>query len=288
MRKRLIIVALLVAIAAIAGIVRSNSGASLTSLERLVSHNNNGQAREEKRETYELSPGARVEVSNINGPVEIETSETNTAEIYIERTASTPESLDRRRIAIEYSPTSLRIYGNNANTGFWSRLFASNNSSERVTLKVPRRISLVTRGVNGSVAAAEVEGALEVRGVNGRVDIASANGDAVLKGINGNVVLALKGLNADAVNMSGINGNIELRLSDQVNGYLDVKGINGRLVSDAAQISIEKGKRGRYWAQIGHGGNSMTAKGINGNIRLSRTSVPVVTQTATNASATAK
>ena len=273
MRKRLIIVALLVAIAAIAGIVRSNSGAGLTNLERLVSHNHTGQTREEKRESYELATGAQVEVSNINGPVDIETSDTRTADIFIERSASTPESLNRRRIAIEYTPTSLRIYGEKGSTGFWARIFGS-NPSERITLKLPRQIALVTKGVNGSVVAGEVEGALEVRGVNGRVEIASANGNAVLKGINGNVVLALRGLNVDAVMMSGINGNIELRLSDQVNGYLDVKGINGRLISDAAQVSIEKGKRGRYWAQIGSGGNSMSAKGINGNIRLTRSIAP--------------
>ena len=62
-----------------------------------------------------------------------------------------------------------------------------------------------------------------------------------------------------------------------MNGYLDVKGINGRLVSDASQVTIEKGKRGRYWAQIGTGGNSITAKGINGNIRLTRTAAAAVT-----------
>jgi hypothetical protein len=268
-----------VTIAAIAGVVRSHSGAGISDFKGLVSHNSTGQAREEKRETYELAPGARVEVFNINGSVNIETSDTKTAEVYYERTASSPESLNRRRVAIEYSSSSLKIYGEKVSSGFWAKLFGS-NPSERVTLKLPRQIALLAKGINGSVVAGEVEGGLEVRGVNGRVQVGSANGPADLKGVNGNIVLTLKQLNLDAVSLSGINGNIELRMADGVNGYLDVKGINGNLVSDAPQVTIEKGRRGRYWAQIGTGGNSITASGINGNIRLTRTAAATVTTAA--------
>lgn len=265
MWKRLIIVTFLVLVAAIAGFVRSHKGAGLA--DGMVSENATGQTREEKRESYELAPGARVEVVNINGSVNIETSDTKTADIYIERVGGSAESLNRRRVDIECDLNTLRIYGSRGSTSFWARLFSS-NPTERVTLKLPRQIALFAKGINGPVVADDVESSLEVRGVNGRVQVGSANGAADLSGINGNVVLALKQLNLDAVSLSGINGNIELKLASGVNGYLDVKGINGRLVADGAPMTIEEGKRGRYWAQIGSGGNSITAKGINGNIRV--------------------
>ena len=277
MWKRLIIVTLLVIIAAVAGIVRSHKGAGLSDFKDLVSHKATGQTRDEKRESYELAPGARVEVFNINGSVNIETSDSKTADIYIERVGPSAESLDRRRIDIQYDSSTLKIFGSQGSAGFWTRLFAS-NPTERVTLKLPRQIALLAKGINGPVVAGDVEGSLVVRGVNGRVQVGSANGSADLRGINGNVVLALKQLNLDAVSLSGINGNIELRLAAGVNGYLDVKGINGQLVAEGASVTIEKGKRGRYWAQIGSGGNSITAKGINGNIRLK---IPVATPAAT-------
>jgi hypothetical protein len=268
MWKRLIIVILLVVIAAVAGVVRSHSG-GLSEFKGLVSQNSAGQTREEKRETYELAPGARVEVFNINGSVNIETSDSKTAEVYVERTATSPESLGRRKVTIECNASSLRVYGERSNAGFWARLFGS-NPSERVTLKLPRQISLLAKGVNGSVVAQEIEGSLEVQGVNGRVQVASASGAANLKGINGNVLLSLRQLNLDAVSIAGINGNIELRLADGVNGYLEANGMNGQVVSDASEVTIEKGKHGRYWVQIGSGGNSISARGINGNIRLTR------------------
>src|SRR4029450_910693 len=183
MWKRLIIVILLVLIAAIAGVVRSHSS-GISEFKGLGSHNSVGQTREEKRETYELAPGARVEVFNINGSVNIETSDSMIADIYIERTGPSAESLNRRRVDIEYNSNTLKIYGSKGSTGFWASLFSS-SPSERVTLKLPRQIALFAKGINGPLVAGDVEGSLEVRGVNGRVQVGSASGTADLRGING-------------------------------------------------------------------------------------------------------
>lgn len=269
MIKRLIIVAILVAIAAIAGIVRSNSGANL---KTIVSHNSAGESREEIRKSFELAPGARVEIFNINGSVNIETSDATVADVFVERTGSA-EALSKRKVVVEGHPNSLKIYGERANVGFFARLFGA-NSREKVTVKLPRRIDLLTKGVNGSVVVGDLDGPVEVRGVNGRVQIAGTTGTANFKGINGNIFVGLKQLNPEGVTISGVNGNIELRLSRELNAYLEAKGMNGRVVSEIMGVSVEKEKRGRYWwVQIGSGGNSINAKGINGNIRLTRTTV---------------
>jgi DUF4097 and DUF4098 domain-containing protein YvlB len=120
---------------------------------------------------------------------------------------------------------------------------------------------------------AELDGPVEVRGVNGRVQIAAANG-AEFKGINGNITIGLKRLNSDGVTLGGINGNIELQLTPGINAAFDVHGINGNVVSDLSDVSIDRSKRGTYSGQIGSGGSSViTAKGINGNIRLTRSTL---------------
>src|SRR6476620_5903067 len=53
--------------------------------------------RDEIKKSVDLSPGARVEVTGINGTVTAETSSGNTAEIYIVRSARTREALTHRR-----------------------------------------------------------------------------------------------------------------------------------------------------------------------------------------------
>jgi hypothetical protein len=274
--KRLVIVFVLVIIAGIAGVVvrsASKSNGTVAELRGLVSHDSSTDVRAEIHQTFDLSPGARVELSNLNGAVTIETSDSKIADVYIERIGTSQEALNRRRINVEADANGLHIRGEKGDGGFFARLFGS-RASERVSLKLPRQISFYAKGVNGSVVVGDLDGSVDVRGVNGRVQIAGAVGTADFKGVNGNVVVALKRLNLEGVSLSGINGNIELQLSADVNAVLDAKGINGRVVSELPNVSIDKVKHSSYWARIGSGGNAINAKGINGNIRLTRGAMP--------------
>jgi hypothetical protein len=266
--KRIVILLLLVAIAAVAGVVRSSVG-SVAELRGLVSHRNAADVRQDIRRTFELAPGARVELVGLNGSVKIETSDSKTAEVYIERTASSQEAMDCRKITIEANADSLRIRGEKSDdAGFFSRFFGS--SHERTTLKLPRQIALYAKGVNGSFLTSDIDGAVEITGVNGRVQVGNAVGTATFKGINGSIVVGLKRIDQEGVTLSGINGNIELQLGADVNADFDARGLNGRVISDLPGLEIDKQRRGNYWARIGNGGAGITAKGINGNIRFTR------------------
>ena len=268
--KRILILVALVVIAGIAGLVRSHSKSG--DFDRLVSHNAADQVREEVRQSYQLAPGASVELSNINGSIRIETSDSKTAEVYVERLASSQEALGRRKVTIEADSNSLRIRGEKGDVGFFERLFGS-SPSEKLMLKLPRQIALHTKGVNGAITVAELDGPVDVRGVNGRVQIAGATG-AEFKGINGNITVGLRQLNSDGVTLGGINGNIELQLTPGINAAFDAHGINGNVASDLSEVSIDRSKHGTYSGQIGNGGSSViTAKGINGNIRLTRSTL---------------
>jgi DUF4097 and DUF4098 domain-containing protein YvlB len=119
-----------------------------------------------------------------------------------------------------------------------------------------------------------------MQGINGRVQIAGATGSAEFKGINGSIVVGLKQINDQGVTLSGINGNIELQLAQGINAYLEAKGMNGRLISEMSDVAIDKNEHGKYSARIGNGGSAINAKGINGNIRLTRTSTPTETTAA--------
>lgn len=264
--KRLILLVVLVLLAGIAGIVARSS--SRGEIKEMVSHTT-GDTRQVIRESFELSPGAQVELAGLNGSVKIETSDRTTADIHIERTASSDKELERRAIKIEATANSLRIRSEKHRDGFFSRFFGS-DASEKVTLKLPRQISLHTKGVNGPVTVGELDGSVEVAGVNGKVEIASASGAASFRGVNGSIVVGLKTISAEGVRLSGVNGNIELQLPADANADLETKGMNGRVVSELPNVKIDRSEHGNYSARIGSGGNSISAKGINGNIRLTR------------------
>jgi hypothetical protein len=269
--KKIILVVVLIGIAGVAGLVRSHTknGGSIRSWS--LSHNQDpsaGQAHEEIRKSYDLSPGARVELSGINGAVKIETSDSKTADIYIERTGESQEALNRRRIIIDNGPSGLTIRGEKGDGSFLAHIFGS-NPSERVTLRLPRQISLETKGVNGAVVVGEIDGPVEVHGINGKVQIGAASGSAEFRGINGNVSVGLKKLDKN-FEISGINGNIELRLGEGVNANLETHGMNGSVTSNMPNVVVDKSKHGSYSALIGRGGTAISAHGINGNIRLTQ------------------
>lgn len=268
--KRIVILILLVVIAGVAGVVvRSSSGSgTVAEIRGLVSHNASGDVRDEIRQNFELAPGARVEVGGINGPVKIETADnTKTAEVYIERTASSQEALNRRKIAVEAEGNRLRIRAETTEHSFFAKLFGA-RASESVTLKLPRDVSLVAKGVNGSVVVGEISGAIEISGINGKVNVANAAGSAALKGINGSVTVGLKSVTSNGIDLSGINGNIELQLPADLNADFEAHGMNGRVIADFPNVVVDKSRHGNYSARIGSGGAGINAKGINGNIRL--------------------
>ena len=271
--RRLIVALLLIVIAAVVGVIRSGKGVTqLSSLPEALageSSSSTGDIREEIRKNYVITPGAHVLVAGINGPVNIETADIKTAEIYIERIGKSQAALDRRKITVDGSENGVTIRGKSGDVGLFARIFGS-NPTEKVTLKIPKQVSLTTDGVNGSVIVGDVEGPVEAHGINGKVSIASASGKAEFHGINGNVMVGLKSVEQNGVELKGVNGNIELRLGAGVNIELEARGMNGNVDSNLPDFTLDRAKHGTYSARVGSGGNSITAHGINGNITLTR------------------
>lgn len=269
--KRVLIVVVLVIAAAILGLWRA-SGGMRQSLNRVVGASeaqSQGDAREEIRKSFELQPGARIDVIGINGKVDIQTSDTKTAEVYVLRTAGSRDGLNRRQVTVEQTATGLVVKGRKVGHGFWEHLFGT-KARENVTIKAPRQIALGLKGVNGQVTGGNIDGALEVKGVNGGVDLGQANDTATISGVNGNVSVGLNSLSDTGARFSGVNGNIEVKLASGLNAQLSAKGMNGNVRSDISDVTIERDDHSRYSARIGNGGPPLTFSGVNGNVRLTR------------------
>lgn len=269
--KRVAIVVVLVLVAAVLGLWRT-SGGIRQGLSRVVgaSEYGSGEARDEIRKSFELQSGARIDVVGINGKVEIQTSDTRTADVYVLRTAGGPEGLKRREVTVEQTSTGLIIKGRQVGHGFWEHLFGA-KAREEVTIKAPRKIALALKGINGGVHSGDIEGALEVKGVNGRVDLGQASETATISGVNGNISFGLNSLGNMGARVSGVNGNVELKLATGLNAQLTAKGMNGNVRSEISDVTIEKDDYGsRYSARIGSGGAPITLSGVNGNVRLTR------------------
>jgi DUF4097 and DUF4098 domain-containing protein YvlB len=268
--KRVLIVVVLIVAAAVLGLWRTHGGIrqGLNRVVGMSGDNSEGVTGDETRKSFELKPGERVAVQGINGTVDIQTSETKTAEVFVRRTADSPSSLRRRELIIEQTSDGLLVRSQQNHLGLWEHLFGR-NPKEEVTIKAPRQIALSLRGVNGRVTTGDIDGSLEAKGINGRVQLGQASGSAEISGINGNVSVGLRQLGERGARVSGVNGNIELRLANELNADLTARGMNGRLNSEIPAITVDKDDHGsHYSAHIGSGGAPITISGINGNVRL--------------------
>ncbi len=221
--------------------------------------------RDEIRQSHQLAPGATVEVASINGSVTIETSETNTAEVLVVRSARERGDLQRRKVIVEATPQSLVVRGEKEERNSWR----GGDVRQRVVLRLPRRVEMTVRGVNGRVSVGELEGAARLSGINGRVEVAQALGYSEVSGINGGVQLTIARLGERGLRMSGINGAIDLRFDPEVNADLSISGHNGGVDTQLPNVTLQgKLNRSNLRARIGAGGAPITLSGINGRVRL--------------------
>jgi len=259
MKGRIFVAVILVAAAALAG--------------RWVNRSTDARAvgtREETRQTFRLDAGARVEVSRINGKVEVRTAETDTAEVHILRTGASAADLEYGRITVEGSPASLTVRGERGGpSSLWHRISGGGRVRQEVTLVVPRGVELSAAHVNGSLSVGEVDGAVEVAHVNGRVEVAQASGGSEISHVNGAVRVGVSQLGARGMDVGHVNGNIEIRLRRAVNADVEVRRQHGGLTFNVPNVTMqERLSRSKARLRFGDGGAPIQIAHVNGNVRF--------------------
>lgn len=230
------------------------------------------QEKDEFRQSYSLSPAAKVEVRGINGTVDIETASGSTAEVNIVRSARNRDDLEYRKVIVEQTPNSLIVRSENERERGIGR---NREVRQRVTLRLPRMIDLGVSGVNGRVSVGEIDGPVRLSGINGKVDVAQAMGYSDISGINGRVRVTITQLGERGIHVSGVNGGVELLFAEDLNADLDVTGINGSVNPAVANVTIlGKLDRQNFHAKIGGGGSPIKVSGINGHVKLSKVGSP--------------
>ncbi len=240
---------------------------------RWVTRSNNPRAsgRDVTRKTFKLDAGARVEVRGVNGFVEVRTADTDTADVQVVRMSDGDGALENSNLSIEGSPSGVTVSCENRDggRGFWRWLRGGGNVREEVTLTLPRRVELLTKGVNGPVRVGDVEGPVSVEVVNGKVEVAGSSGRVSMKGVNGQVKFVVARLGSEGMEIKGVNGNVEVRFKELANADIDVKGNNGGLTLNVPNVTMqERESFSNMRARLGAGGSPIDIKGVNGQIRF--------------------
>ncbi len=176
--------------------------------------------REDINQTYELAPGARVELSVISGSVDVETTSGNTAEVHIVRMGETRKDLDCYTVAIEHTPTSLIMRHKQERTDECQIIRAK----QQVMLRLPRNVDLKlsiprmsergirVSGISGKVEfrlASDLNADLNVSGINGDVNAAAPN--VTINKVGHSNFAGKVGSGGSVISVSGISGSVTFR-----------------------------------------------------------------------------
>jgi hypothetical protein len=260
--------------------------------------------RDEFKQTYQLPPGARVDVSSIRGRVDITNSDTTIAEVQIIRTARTREDLEYHKIEVEQAGNSLVVRGVQEPE---ERRGRNIQVDHHVILKLPRRIDLSVSSVSGPIKVGDVEGQvhvnsisgsarianiggkLQVSSVSGSLDVGDVGAEARVNSISGNVRLGqvngsldvssvsgsfnatLVSLSPDGIDIKSVSGSVEIGFKSDVNADFTAEHISGDVFLDLPNVTRDsETKSPNVRARIGAGGTPITVSSVSGSIRLTR------------------
>jgi hypothetical protein len=221
---------------------------------------------DEIHQSFNLKPGDRVDVSNISGPVEVEISEGDVAEVHAVRSARIKSDLVWRKLKIEQTPTGLVIEPE-VEPGRPDRV----NVNHHILLKLPRQTSFTASGISGSVKIAALDGTTQVSGCSGSVIMKETNGPTDISGVSGSVILNVTHLGETGLHVSGVSGRVELRVSDTLDANVSITNTTGRVFIGIPQQ--DPGRSG-YHFRVGRGGPSLSVNGVSGDVIVRRVEGP--------------
>ncbi len=239
--------------------------ASLPAAANLAQTTSAFPEREEINKTLSLDSNARVDVTGIAGPVNIETTDGSTAQIHIVRMAQTQRELQCYETLVKSAPNSLSVRHNQ-----FSQRPGCNSirSRQEVTLKLPRTVELDLSFIGGEVNIGVIEGVVRLSNIAGRAVVAQAQAAEISSLANG-LSLTLARVSDRGIRIRGIVGLLEINLGRDINTDLRFDNVNGGVRSASPDLPVTRAG-GTYRVRAGSGGALVSVSGINGSVQVGR------------------
>jgi len=230
-----------------------------------------GQLSKEFHQSYPLTTNGRVDLQNINGPVQITAWDRNEVKVDAVKYAHTQQRLDEAKIQVDTASDRVSIrteYPNRTNN--FTDDDRDNPASVEYTLMVPRiarldKVELINggldiNGVTGEVRASCINGRLKATGLQGRVKLAT---------INGHLDAAFATLGNSSVDLSSVNGGLELTLPSDAKAEIEASTVHGGIQNDFGLHVVNHQYVGHSLdGQLGGGGARIHLSNVNGRIAV--------------------
>jgi DUF4097 and DUF4098 domain-containing protein YvlB len=223
----------------------------------------------EWRNSYQLSPGGRLEINNINGKITVEPASGDRVEVVALKSAraATPEAaksaLERIQINVDASRSDLRIATKVPRTSGW---FEMGGTQVKYSVRVPNGADVKFTTVNGGVEVTGLTGTVKAEATNGAVVARQVSGTIEASTTNGGVDVELARVGEGGARLECTNGGLKLRLPSDAKATISASITNGGI--DVSGISLEttEASRRRVEGRMNGGGPPIRIEGTNGGI----------------------
>ncbi|MDT7687604.1 MAG: hypothetical protein QOE46_363 [Acidobacteriota bacterium] len=248
---------------------------ALTAADSSIAQTRAETLTEEFHQTYPLTPGGRVSLSNINGAVKVVGWDRDEVKVDAVKRAYTQERLREAQIKIDAAPGRVRIETEYPEYR-WSDRDGErheNPASVEYTLTIPRGASIEEINlINGGLDISGVTGAVHASSINGRVVAGNLTGAVNLSVVNGSLEAKLDRLNdSGEVTLSAVNGQLAVVLPSDSNAVVRASTVHGQISNDF-NLPVREGEYvGRdLEGRLGRGGARVRLSNVNGSISIRR------------------
>ena len=227
----------------------------------------------EWRKTYELQPGGRVEIGNVNGKIDVRPGQGNTVEVLAEKIAhgatreAARDGLARIEIKEESTPSLVKIDTNFIKSA--SGMFgAGNNLQVQYTVRVPAGVQLHIATVNGGLEITGVRGKVHAEATNGGIRARDITGPIDASTTNGGVDVDLSKV-TDNLKLETVNGGIKLSLPSDARASVLAQIVNGGIDVNGLTIDTQTSSKRKLEGKMNGGGRNIDLQGVIGGIKIS-------------------
>lgn len=235
------------------------------------------QFSEEFHQTYPLTAGGRVSLSNINGAVRVKGWDRNEVRVDAVKRAYVRERLAEAKINVNADADFVRVEtdypSHDTNWSGGERRY-DNPATVEYTLSVPRnaRVEEIDL-INGPLDLEELTGPVRASSVNGRVSAHLLSGTVKLSVVNGRLEAIFDRLSeGNAITLNSVNGPLVLTIPSDARAMLKANTVVGSISNDF-NLPVRAGDYvGRdLEGQLGaSGGPGIKLNNVSGSITIRR------------------
>ena len=213
--------------------------------------------------TFTLPASGSLELSNINGEIDIATNKGDAVEIKVVKKSDYKGDIENVDVSFDRVGDKLQV----------KVKYKERHTRAKVdfTISLPQNLAQACfKSVNGRIDCSGKFAELEIKTVNGKVEFAGEFLSASFKTVNGAIDVSHEPLLGGDLLAETVNGAIEIELHRKSAFAIEGRTVNGSIRNDFG-VKVEKHIVGSSLAgAVNGGGHKVRVKTVNGSIDISK------------------